>query len=133
MNSNCCSYVLLKLLLLKLFTISIQTYGQCFHNSQISQLKIYLKVKKEMLCQVSYLNYPIFNILAQLVQSIVHQLLSVNKTHQFSSVQSLICIRLFATPWTAARQASLSITNSWSLLTVMSITSVMPSNRFILC
>ena len=50
-----------------------------------------------------------------------------------SSVQSLSCVRLFATPWTAARQASLSITNSWSLLKLVSIESVMPSNHLILC
>ena len=42
-------------------------------------------------------------------------------------------VRLFATPWTAARQASLSITNSQSLLKLMSIESVMPSNHLILC
>ena len=42
-------------------------------------------------------------------------------------------VRLFATPWTAARQASLSTTNSWSLLKFMSIESVMPSNHLILC
>ena len=49
-----------------------------------------------------------------------------------NSVQfSHVC--LFATPWTAARQASLSITNSWSLLKLMSIESVMPSNHLILC
>ena len=52
---------------------------------------------------------------------------------QFSSVQSLSCFRLFVTPWTAAHQASLSITNSWSLLKLMSIKLVMPSNHFILC
>ena len=49
-----------------------------------------------------------------------------------SSVQSLSHVRLFATPWTAACQASLSITNSWSLLKLMSIESVMPSNHLIL-
>ena len=49
----------------------------------------------------------------------------------FSSVQSLSCVRLFATPWTAAHQASLSITNSQSLLKLRSIESVMPSNRLI--
>ena len=49
------------------------------------------------------------------------------------SVQSLSCVRLFATSWTAAHQASLSITNSWSLLKLMSIESVMPSNHLILC
>ena len=47
----------------------------------------------------------------------------------FSSVQSLSSVRLFATPWTAARHASLSITNSQSLLRLMSIESVMPSNH----
>ena len=46
---------------------------------------------------------------------------------QFSSVQSLSCVRLFATPWTAAHQASLSITNSQSLLKLMSIDLVMPA------
>ena len=52
---------------------------------------------------------------------------------QFSSVQSLSRVRLFATPWTVARQASLSITSSWRLLKLTSIESVMPSNRLILC
>ena len=52
---------------------------------------------------------------------------------QFSSVQSLSRIRLFATPWTAARQASLSITNSQSLPKFMFIESVMPSSHLILC
>ena len=51
---------------------------------------------------------------------------------QFSSVQSLGCVRLFVTPWTAAHQASLSITNSRSPLKLMSITSVMASNHLIL-
>ena len=54
-------------------------------------------------------------------------------TDQFSSVQSLSHVRLFETPWTAARQASLSITNSWSLLKLMFIESVRPSNHLILC
>ena len=52
---------------------------------------------------------------------------------QFSSVQSLSRVQLFSTPWTAARQASLSITNSQSLLKLMSIESVMPSSHLILC
>ena len=52
---------------------------------------------------------------------------------QFSSAQSLSHVQLFATPWTAVRQASLSITNSRSLLKLMSITLVMPSNHLILC
>jgi len=52
---------------------------------------------------------------------------------QFSSVQSLSRVRLFATPWIAACQASLSITNSWSSPRLMSIESVMPSSHLILC
>ena len=50
-----------------------------------------------------------------------------------SSVQSLSHVQLFATPWTEAHQASLSITYSWSLLKLMFIESVMPSNHLILC
>ena len=52
---------------------------------------------------------------------------------QFSSVQALSRVRLFVTPCTAAHQASLSVTNSQSLLKLMSIKSVMPSNHLILC
>ena len=51
----------------------------------------------------------------------------------FSSVQSLSCIQLFATPWTEAREDSLSIINSWSLLRLISIELVMLSNHLILC
>ena len=52
---------------------------------------------------------------------------------KFSSVESLSCVQLFVTPWTAAHQASLSITSSQSLLKLMPIESVMPSNCLILC
>ena len=54
-------------------------------------------------------------------------------TDELSSVQSLSCVRLFANPWTAASQTSLSITNSWSMLKLMSIELVMPSSHLILC
>ena len=53
--------------------------------------------------------------------------------YQFNSVHSLSCVQLFATPWTAAHQASLSITNSWSLPKLMSMKSVMTSSHLILC
>ena len=56
-----------------------------------------------------------------------------NEIYQFSSVQSLSCVSVSAISWTAAHQASLSITNSWSLLKLMTIESVMPSNHLILC
>ena len=52
---------------------------------------------------------------------------------RISSVQSLSRVRLFATPWTAARQAPLSITNSRRLLKLVSVESVMPSSHLILC
>ena len=53
--------------------------------------------------------------------------------NNFSSVQLLSRVQFFVTPWTAAHHTSLSITNSWSLLKLMSIESVMPSNDLILC
>ena len=56
----------------------------------------------------------------------------VSLVYFYFSVQSLSRVRLFAIPWTAARQVSLSITNSWSLLKLMSIELVMPSNHLIL-
>ena len=65
------------------------------------------------------------NNIKQHIQAVVHV--------QFSSVQSLSCVWLFVTPWIAARQASLSITNSWSSLRLTSIESVMPSSHLILC
>ena len=58
---------------------------------------------------------------------------SWNGIQSFTSVQSLSHVQLFSTPWTAAHQASLSITNSWNLFKLMSIESVMPSSHLILC
>ena len=55
------------------------------------------------------------------------------RTQKYTSKLILSYVQLFVIPWTAAYQASLSITNSWSLLKLMSIDSVMPSNRLILC
>ena len=54
-------------------------------------------------------------------------------SYQFSLLQSLSCVRLFVTPWIVAHQASLSITNSRSLLKLVSVESVMPSSHFIFC
>ena len=59
--------------------------------------------------------------------------LPLPQTSSFSSIQSFSRVQLFATPWTAARQASLSITSSWGLPKLVSIESVMPSNHLILC
>ena len=63
----------------------------------------------------------------------IHEEKNLNSSFQFRSVQSLSHVWLFATPWTAEHQASLSITNSWSLFKLMSIELVMPSNHLILC
>ena len=74
-----------------------------------------------------------------IIQHLKIELSSNEKTERnltfilLSSVQLFSRVRLFVTPWTAACQASLSITNSWSLLKLMSIESVMPSNHLILC
>ena len=70
------------------------------------------------------------------VSCIAHRFFTVLATREaqgLSSVQSLSCVRLFATPWISARLASQSITNSWSPPKPMSIESVMPSNHLILC
>ena len=91
---------------------------------------------------ISSLTYFLFcspsrNVLSNMVV-IIHMWwlnldqLKLNKI-TFNSVQSLSRVRLFVTPWTAARQDSLSITSSWSLLKLVCIESVMPSNHLILC
>ena len=63
----------------------------------------------------------------------VAKVLAFQPQHWLSSVQLLSRVQLFAVPWPAAHQVSLSITNSWSLLKLMSIELVMPSNHLILC
>ena len=68
-----------------------------------------------------------------MVGRLIAWLPGANKEGRLSSVQSLSHVQLFVTPWAAARQASLSITNSRSLLKLMSIEWVMPSNHLILC
>ena len=62
-----------------------------------------------------------------------NRLLGIELLAEHLVVQLLSCVRLLATPWTAARQASLSFTIPWSLLRLMSVESVMPSNHLILC
>ena len=66
-------------------------------------------------------------------QSSLSGFVSLSHIHTHVVVQSLSCVQLFATPWTAAHQAFLSITNSWSLLKLMSIETEMPSNHLDLC
>ena len=84
-------------------------------------------------------DYSRYLILVESCSICLWQLILLNRAfqcsscYQFSSVQSFSRVQLFATPQTVARQASLSITNFWSLLKLMSIESVMPSNHLILC
>ena len=82
----------------------------------------------------------LFSFLTERAQSIKDKVESKGDSMIFSFfivffvvVQSLSCVRLFATPWTASHQASLSFTVSWSLLKLMSIVSMIPSNYLILC
>ena len=83
----------------------------------------------------SVIDTGIFRLSISLWVSFVHFFLSRHWPiwASVSSVQSFSCVQLFATPWTAACQASLSISNSWSFLNHMSIELVMPSNYIILC
>ena len=86
--------------------------------------------------------FPVLHHLPELAQTRVHWVMMPSNhlvlchplllLNQFSSVQLFSHVWLFETPWTAASQASLSITNSWSLLKLMSIESVMSSNHLIL-
>ena len=81
--------------------------------------------------------FPIGLTEAQIINSLLPNSLKLKKvgkaTRPFRSVQSLSCVQLFVTPWTGASQASLSITNSRSLLKLMSIELVIASNHLILC
>ena len=74
-----------------------------------------------------------FSGLPKSITSLSKMMLFLFLQYPLSSVKFLSCVQLFATPWTAAHQASLSTTNFQSLLKLMSIESVMPSNHLILC
>ena len=99
-----------------------------YHQRDIQEcLKAYLIVTIRIICSshlVLFTPTTVLNILKCQGKP--------STTYQFSSVQLLSHVQLFATPWIAARQASLSITN-WSLLKLTSIKSVMPSSHLILC
>ena len=93
-----------------------------------------LATTRQQLCAVELLHevsVHFENMTTQLWVLFVHKQFCLCSL-MFSSVQSLSCVRLFATPGIAAHQASLSITNSQSLLKLMSIESVMPANHLIL-
>ena len=101
-----------------------------FKSSLMSLLKCPFKSEKPLFLQ-SVINSECQNLYKSVVWGPVRN--PASAPGQFSSVQLLSCVRLFATPWTAARQASLSITSSQSLLKLMSIELVpgqcLPANR----
>ena len=104
---------------------------------------LYLLHCRWILYQLSYHRSPQYKFrliviekrykFSPLVSQITFQLLNSHLWLQFSSVQSLSRVWLFVTPWTAARQASLSITNSQSLSKLKSTESVIPSSHLIFC
>ena len=98
-------------------------------------MEVYIRAFTSILpvSQYSYFYFPC-NILSNFFWLIFSSFILYSIIfHLFVAVQSLSCIQLFATPWTAACQASLSFIISWSLLTFMSIVLVMPSNIVIFC
>ena len=104
------------------------TYGNVsFHVT----LSIHLTPYSPLSMSISLFSMSVSPLLS--CKSILQYQFSRCRIRAFSSVQLLSHVRLFATPWTAACQASQSFTISWSLLKFMSIMSVMPSNHLILC
>ena len=106
----------------------MDTSAQISTRSRFQFLWICNKVELMYIIVVLFLIFWVTYILFPIVAVQI----CISTSSAFSSVQSLSRVQLFATPWTAAHQASLSITNSWSLPKLMSIESVMPSNHFIL-
>jgi len=100
----------------------------------ITPIKIYLCIHNHM-CLLVFMSWVFKNNLkgVKVIFPVVMYGCGSWTVKKFSSVQLLSHVRLFATPWTAARQTSLSITSSQSLLKLMSIESVMPFNHLILC
>ena len=92
------------------------------------QLHTFAKIKPQRIKQ-KQINYPLLIPTAQLGDGWQNNPVYLS----VSSLQSLSCVWLFETPRTEEHQASLSITNAWSLIKLMSIKSVMPSNHLILC
>ena len=90
-----------------------------------------MRLEKQTVLSAAWFSQILGSWIFYMVDEVSH--LIGKRSVQFSSVQLLSCVWLFATPWTAARQASLSITNTWSLPKLMSIESVMPSKHLILC
>ena len=124
--------------LLFLTLLSIQESSPGLSNSQVFPYRVFsYRILPDAVCLLNDLVFV--SVESPLLVAPAHwfsvKRFPFNKTlsHNISSVQLLSCVQLFATPWTTACQTSLSITNSQSLLKLMSIESVIPSNHLILC
>ena len=92
----------------------------------------------EKLCEIIHfprclIHFSVYSYCTQSIPTCTNIRENIFSSSSVQLFQSLNCVWLFATPWIAAHQASLSITNPWSLLKLMSIKSVMPSNHLIFC
>ena len=106
---------------------------QCWFLSNFFIIAILESMKCVLLVCFFLVTHDVKDLLMCLLTICISSLGNCLSRFFFSSVQSLSRVWLFVIPWTAALQVSLSITNSWSLLKLMSTESVMPSNHFILC
>ena len=105
--------------------------GECFNHWEWYLL--YICHRCSLLSWVRFLLWPLSKeFLPEVAVEFCQKIFSTS-IEMIQSPQSLSCVQFFVTPWTAAHQASLSITNSWSLLKLMSTKLVMPSNHLILC
>ena len=122
-------------LLCVLSNLSDFIYMSKFFLVYINKYKINLHIKFALQCHLhTWLFSPFYKLVTlSLMQNFERSWEMDWASGDLSSVQSLSRVQLFATPWTTACQASLSITNSWSPPKPMSIESVMPSNYLILC
>ena len=116
--------------------ISPELAGRFFNTGPLGKSSLVLLRWSDILKIWTYSPIPKFCLIQKLFPPVLLRLVCfciTGQSVQLSSVQSLSRVQLSVTPWTVACQASLSITNSWSLLKLMSIESVMPSNHLILC
>ena len=112
------------------------TYSRTFKTEQYCHVRSHCRLV--IYTFINYDNPVCYRITLNVLQIMSITVIIMNSlpnyiAHSDSSVQSLSCVRLFATPWIAARQASLSTTNSRNSLRLTSIQSVMPSSHLILC
>ena len=105
----------------------------CIHTHRETHYLFLFPWRRLMHCRILALMKLKCSLIFCLCLSSWYKFMSLSLSIQFSSVQLFSRVRLLVTPWIAAHQASLSITNSWSLLKLMCIKLVMPSNHLILC